>query len=120
MNIGRKIKRLRELKHFSQEYMAEKLNMKTQSSYSKLEASNDVPYSKLEQIASLLGVKPEDIITFNEGMVFNLMNNKKASGLVINNQLPKNERKIYDEYIVSLRKEIEHLKIMVDKLLPKK
>ncbi|MDR0802540.1 MAG: helix-turn-helix domain-containing protein, partial [Fluviicola sp.] len=36
MHVGQKIKKLRELKNFTQEYMANRLEM-TQPSYSKIE-----------------------------------------------------------------------------------
>jgi len=45
LHIGQKIKKLRELKNLTQEYMAEQLGMKNQSSYSKLESGEtDIPY----------------------------------------------------------------------------
>ncbi len=119
MNLGQKIKKLRELKDYTQQYVAEKLEI-TQSSYSKLETGTvDIPFSKLEEIATALGISVEDIISFNENMVFNIKNNKKANGLVIN-QISQNEKKLYDEYIESLKVENSYLKNMIDKLLDKK
>jgi transcriptional regulator with XRE-family HTH domain len=115
LHIGQKIKKLRELKNLTQEYMADELGMKNQSSYSKLESGKtDIPYSRLEQISNLLGLNPEDVIMCNEHIVFNVMNNKKGNGLVIN-QISKNEKKLYDDYIEALKREITYLRSMLKK-----
>lgn len=120
MHIGQKIKKLRELKNLTQEYMAEQLGMKNQSSYSKLESGEtDIPYSRLEQISNLLGLNPEDVIVFNEHIVFNVMNNKKGNGLVIN-QISKNEKRLYDECIDALKRENKYLRSMLKKQINKK
>ncbi|HEX7414614.1 MAG TPA: helix-turn-helix transcriptional regulator [Bacteroidia bacterium] len=118
MNIGKKIKQIRELKCYTQEFCAEKLGL-TQSGYSKIELGTvDLPFSKLEEIASILDVSLENIIGFNEGMIFNLKNNKKANGYVIN-QISQHEKKIYDEYIEALKAENSYLKKTIDKLIDK-
>lgn len=116
MNLGQKIKKLRELKNLTQEFVASEIGM-NQGSYCKIESgATDIPFSKLVQIASILGLQPEDIISFNEKMVFNIMHNKKASGLTIN-QVSLNEKKLYEEYIQTLKSEITYLKGAMDKLL---
>ena len=95
-----------------------------QSSYSKIETGEtDISYSRLEKIASVLGMKPEDVVSFNEQMVFNVMNNQNGqNGLVINNsnQLPTNEKSLYDNQINTLKEEIAYLKSLLDKLMNKK
>lgn len=119
MKLSSNLKSLRNLKNYSQEYMADKLGI-TQSAYSKMEVGSvDIPFSKLEEIATVLGLTVEDIIGFNEKIIFNLKNNKKANGLVIN-QMSANEKKVYQEYIESLKIENSYLKTMIDKLLNKK
>jgi transcriptional regulator with XRE-family HTH domain len=118
MKLGKKIKKLRELKNFTQEHVAEKISM-TQSNYSKVENDTvDITFSKLMEISSVLGLSVEDIIGFNESLVFNLRNNRKANGLVIN-QISPNEKKVYDEYIGTLKTENAYLKMMIKKLLSK-
>jgi len=117
MVLGQKIKKLRELKNFSQEHMADELGL-TQGAYSKIETGEtDVPYTRLEQIAKILGIRPEDIIAFNEHMVFNVMHNQTGNGLVIHNQISQSEKKLYEDIIEGLKKEVEHLKSVLDKLL---
>lgn len=116
MVIGQKIKKLRELKNLTQEHMASQLGL-TQSTYSKLETGEiDVPYSRLEDISKILGLKPEDIIAFNEHMVFNVMHNETGNGLVIH-QISPNEQKLYEGQISTLKEEIKHLTLILDKVL---
>ncbi len=119
MHIGQKIKKLRELKNFTQTHLAQELGV-TQSAYSKIElGESEVTYSKLEKISEVLGMKPEDVISFNESMVFNVMhNNNGHNGFVINNNnITDNERKLYENQIKFLLDEVTHLKEMLTKLL---
>lgn len=104
------------MRNLTQEHVAGKLGM-TQSAYSKVEnEGTDISVKRLEQIADLFGMLPEELIGFNESMVFNLSNNKKASGLVIN-QMSSNERKVYEDHIITLKNEISHLKQVMNKVL---
>lgn len=106
--------------------MAEKLGI-TQGNYSKMELGKlDIPFSKLEEISKILGLGVVDVVSFNENIVFNLKDNKKANGLVIN-QVSPSEEKLYKDYIESLKAEITQLKQIIahqkqtiDKLLNKK
>jgi transcriptional regulator with XRE-family HTH domain len=118
MHIGQKIKKLRELKNLTQSHLADELGL-TQSAYSKMEqGETEVSYSRLEKIASVLGMKPEELIAFNESMVFNVMHNQTGQGFVIsNNAISDGERKLYDEQINLLKTEINYLKQLVEKLL---
>jgi transcriptional regulator with XRE-family HTH domain len=122
MHIGQKIRKLRELKNLTQSHMAQQLGL-TQSSYSKLElGESEVPYSRLERIADVMGLKPEDIVSFNEQMVFNIMNNPNGGNVFSNvyqKALTDNERKLYDEQIFNLKEEIIYLKSIIEKLLGK-
>ena len=121
MILGHKIKKLRELKNLTQEHMATALGM-NQSAYSKIESgASDVSYTKLEKIASILELKLEDVLSFNEQMVFNVMNNLNGqNGLVINNSISENEKALYVEQINSLKEEVAHLKKILDKVLTAK
>jgi transcriptional regulator with XRE-family HTH domain len=119
MHIGQKIKKLRELKNLTQTHMAQELSV-TQSAYSKMElGESEVTYGRLEKISSVLGMKPEDVITFNESMVFNVMNNQNGGNVFgdINNSISENERKLYQDQIDILKEEVAHLKEMLAKIL---
>jgi transcriptional regulator with XRE-family HTH domain len=60
LHIGQKIKKLRELKNFTQSHVATELGI-TQSAYSKIElGETEVSYSKLNKIAEVFGMSPEE------------------------------------------------------------
>ena len=114
--LGQKIKKIRELKNLTQDHLATELGL-TQSAYSKMESGEvDIPYSRLEQIAKALEVKPEDIITFNEHIVFNVMHNQPANDMIVYQSLA-GEKKLYEENIKQLQEENAYLKSILDKVL---
>jgi transcriptional regulator with XRE-family HTH domain len=117
-NIGKKIRMLRELRNLTQEHMAGVLGV-TQSAYSRMEiGETEITYSKLARIATEIGMKPEDIISFSESMVFNVMNNQTGNGLVIQNNHPTNEeRELFKQQIETLKNEVDYLKKIVDNLM---
>jgi transcriptional regulator with XRE-family HTH domain len=118
LNIGTKIKKLRELKNLTQEHMASVIGV-TQSAYSRMElGETEITYSKLARIAGELGMKPEDVIAFNESMVFTVMHNQTGNGLIIqNNTLVNEERDLYKLQIETLKEEVAYLKKIIDNLL---
>lgn len=78
-NLGNKIKKLRELRNYSQEYMAENLGL-SQSAYSKLETDQtELSYNRLNKIAELLQVSISDIENFDEKVIFNITNNDHST-----------------------------------------
>ena len=118
LNIGTKIKKLRELKNLTQEHMASVIGI-TQSAYSRMElGETEITYSKLARIAGELGMKPEEVIAFNESMVFKVMHNQTGNGLIIqNNTLNNEERELYKQQIETLKEEVAYLKKIIDNLL---
>ncbi|WP_259016587.1 helix-turn-helix domain-containing protein [Emticicia fluvialis] len=120
MEIGTKIKKLRELKNFTQEHVANSLSM-TPSGYGKIERNEtEVSYHKLEKIAEVLGIKVEDIINFNESMVFNVMHNQTGNGYVVNHiSTSENEKSLYELIISQQKEEIENLRKIIEKLQDK-
>lgn len=117
LRIGQKIKKLRELKNLTQEHMAEVIGL-SQSAYSRIELGDtEVTYSKLERISQELGMRPEEVIAFNESMVFNVMHNQTGNGLVIQNS--DIERQLFEQQIALLKEENAHLKTIIEKLLAK-
>jgi transcriptional regulator with XRE-family HTH domain len=118
LNIGHKIKKLRELKNLTQEHMANSIGI-SQGAYSRMElGETEITYSKLEKISEELGLKPEEIIAFNESVVFNVMNNQTGTGLVINNsQVSDGEKNLYEQQILLLKEENTHLKKVIEGLI---
>ncbi len=84
-SVGNKLKKLRELRNFTQAHIAEQLGI-SQSSYSTIESGEqDITLSRLEEISKLLGMRVEDVIAFDEKMVFNISNSKNGVGYVHQN-----------------------------------
>lgn len=66
INVGENIKKLRELKGLSREYVAEKLDLHL-TSYGNIErGQSDITVNKLFRIAEVLQVNPSDIIVFTD------------------------------------------------------
>ncbi len=119
INIGQKIKKIRELRNFTQQHMAQELGV-TQSAYSKMEmGESDITYKKLEHISSILGIPVDEIVTFNDQMVFNVMHNQTGNGLVVNKGISDQERALYEDQIQFLKEQNEYLKRMLEKVLEK-
>jgi transcriptional regulator with XRE-family HTH domain len=120
MQVGQKIKKLRELRNYTQAHMADELGL-TQGAYSKIElGESEISLSRLEKIAAILNLKPEEIIAFNEQMVFNVMNNQNGGnvfGDINNNGLSEQERRLYQDQIQLLKDEVAYLKQMLEKVL---
>ena len=117
LHIGQKIKKLRELKNFTQSHVANELGI-TQSAYSKIElGETEVSYSKLTRIAEIFGMSPEEIVSFNEQMIFNIMHNQTGNGFVINKGVSENEKRLYEDQIAQLKSENTYLKRVLDKML---
>ena len=115
MLIGNKIKKLRELKNFTQEYMAEKLEI-SQSNYSRIESDElDLPLSRLSQIADILEIKLSDLIEFDAKYFFNNVHAQTINGN-INNNISQNEKKLYEEQIELLKGEVAYLKEIIELL----
>ncbi|KAB7731621.1 helix-turn-helix domain-containing protein [Rudanella paleaurantiibacter] len=66
MHTGEKIRKLRELKDMKQDIMADRLGI-SRPAYSDIErGKTQVSNARLKQIADILEVKPEDILSFGE------------------------------------------------------
>jgi transcriptional regulator with XRE-family HTH domain len=91
----------------------------SQGAYSRMELGDtDISYTKLERISEELGMKPEEIIAFNESLVFNVMNNQTGNGLVINNnQISEEDKNLYIQQVNLLKEENAYLKKVIDGLL---
>jgi len=73
LNLAERIKFMRTFYGWSQEQMAEKLQLAT-SSYAKIErGQSDVTFSKLQQIAKVFGIELSDLFKLNEKNVFNII-----------------------------------------------
>ncbi len=72
--VYKNIKKIRELKNLTREYVADELKMST-SGYGKIERGEvDLTISKLVKIAKVLGVSLEFIFKFDVATFFNQSN----------------------------------------------
>lgn len=114
--IAAKIKKVREIKGFSQDYLAEKLGI-SQSAYSRIEKNEiNITLEKLDKIAGILEIPTLDLINFNE---HNIFNNCNLSGNFGNNStynaISDETRKLYEERIKQLEKENDFLRKIIEK-----
>jgi len=108
MSIGNNIKKLRELKNYTQAYMADELRLSL-SGYGKIERDEtEITLSRLKEIAEILETDYSTILNFDEKHVFNFNNNQQANGIVHNQHL--NDKTAWQELVSQLRDEISFLR----------
>lgn len=129
MKIGEKVRKIRLLRDFKQETLAEKLGITTQA-YSKLERDDTkMDTNRLMQIAEILGVSVEDIEKFDDKNLFilNESENGQGSYFIVNNYgESENLLKLFEqmtaqqkEIIAQQREEIIFLREQLAKFLTK-
>lgn len=84
--VAENIKKFRELKNLTREFVAAELDMSL-SGYAKIErGETDISLGKLERIATVLGVDVAQILSFDASQVFNISNNTNVNaGMKANN-----------------------------------
>lgn len=109
-----KIKQIRELKNFTQEYMAQQLGFSTRA-YSKIETGEtQLTINRLNEISSILGVTPIEILGFDDKQVFN--NCKQHGNIGINHiNMPEKLIEQYKDTIKSLKEQIALMKLLLDR-----
>ncbi len=117
MNVGEKIKKLRELKNFTQQYMADQLELSL-SGYGKIERNDtDISISKLEKIAKILHTDINTILSFDEKHIFNISENKQANISMRDQHI--NQMELIEKITQQYKDEIARLNEIIDKLLKK-
>jgi transcriptional regulator with XRE-family HTH domain len=88
MQLGNKIRKIRDLKGLKQEDIAEKLNITAQA-YGKIERNETkLDVDRLAQIAEILGMTPDDVQNFDDKNMFvNLQECQNSQGtyFIVNN-----------------------------------
>jgi len=108
-SIGQKIRKIRELKGIKQEVMAEQLDI-SQQSYSNIESDKtDIAFSKIEKIAEIFQMRAEDIVCFDEKVIFNNFASNQANQAYIINVVSEKERELYEKTIQLLEDKIKYL-----------
>ncbi|OOF84231.1 transcriptional regulator [Rodentibacter ratti] len=110
MNVNEKIRMVREINHWSQEEMAEKMSMST-NGYAKIErGETKLSLHKLEQIANIFNIDVLELMNMDGKGVLFLMNENASN----TNYYGNNE---------NLTAEIEKLKLIIthkDEILAQK
>jgi transcriptional regulator with XRE-family HTH domain len=123
LEIGNNIRRIREIKNYTQEAVADMVGMSV-SAYGDIErGKSDVNFTRLGEIAAALEVKPEEIVTFGS-VTYNNTINDGQHGVnnqgTVNNNIPENmmllERVVFDKMMKDKDEEIAFLRKQVDKL----
>ena len=104
MNTEQKIKNIRELKDFTQEYMAEQLGI-TQAAYSKIETGQTkLTPNKISDIAEIFDMDASDLMAYDMQKYFNSFNNVKVSNNGSTITQDETIKNLYDE-VVALHKD---------------
>jgi transcriptional regulator with XRE-family HTH domain len=131
MDIGDKIRKVRELKGYKQEYVADKVGLSV-TAYGNIERNDSsLTFERLEQIAEVLEVTVQDILNipeqFNVHSIVNSQVGFSQSGFNYyankNDEHENSETQVYKESIQHLQNEIEYLRqqnIQLIELLNKK
>jgi transcriptional regulator with XRE-family HTH domain len=113
MEIGTKIRKIREIKEFSQENMAEALGLSV-TGYGKIERNEvSVTVDRLLKISEVLNVPVETIIGFDDNVAFNNFNNK-VEWQVGHYMMPVEMKKLYEDKIRLLEEKVEYLQIQLN------
>lgn len=112
---GEKIRKIRTLKGFSQEYMSEKLKI-SQPAYSDIENNKTkIGIDTIKQIATVFDVATDDLINFDESQILNNTFNENAQGFFnvkkIINECFEFERDAYKEQIKLLKEELKFYRV---------
>jgi transcriptional regulator with XRE-family HTH domain len=107
-----KLKQLRELKNYTQEYMAQQLGLSTRA-YSKIETGEtQLTINRLNEISSILGIDPIEALGFDHQNVFN--NCTQEGNIGINHiNIPDKLIEQYEKRIEQLESEVMFLRVLV-------
>lgn len=122
--VGQKIRKVRELKGFSQEYVAKQLNI-TQKSYSNIElGKTKLDFERLDQISEVLEIDPLNILTFDEQILFNNYHQAQMGsfsvyyGAKLEGQGKDQEKRIeqMEKELQAIREEVKFLRGLIQNL----
>ena len=96
--------------------MADRLNI-SQQSYSNIESGKvDVPYSRVEEIAAVFEIKPEELVSFDEKYILNNYgDNHQQVATKIENYFPEKLQQLYEDKIKLLEDKIQLMELLHQK-----
>ena len=117
MKVGENLRKIRELKGYSQEYMAKTLDT-SQRNYSRIEKNEvELTLNKLSKISSILKVTPQQIMGFDDQIIFNNQGAAYGATNQTNYNFSDEERKQYLSQIDHLKGEVLFLRNQLEKAL---
>jgi transcriptional regulator with XRE-family HTH domain len=106
-HVGSRIKKLREAKNFTQEFMANNLKI-SQNSYSRIETENvKLTTERLKEIAQILDVPAEFILT-NEAPNFSVNNSTVDKYYGFIEHLHEDQKELFQKSIQILEDQLKH------------
>lgn len=106
---GNKIRTIRTLRGFSQEFMSEKLGIDP-SKYSRIENnSQKLTAELLDKISSLLGVSTADIVSPEPLVIQNTASNLGTQGIGHIEHFYSDQKEVYEKLIETQKEEILRL-----------
>ena len=119
INIGQNIRKIRELKGYSQEFLASELEI-SQRQLSRIENNeSDISVSKLENISKILEVSLNQILGFDERFIFQHCENAYGANHQNNYAFSEKEREQYEKRISHLEEEITYLREQLNSIISK-
>ncbi|GIQ60715.1 helix-turn-helix domain-containing protein [Flavobacterium collinsii] len=116
--IGENVRKIRIIKGYSQQYIADLLEM-SQAGYSDMETGKTkINLDKLQKIAQILKLDLSYIIDFHENKIFSSNHNnlvKSEEEINVIKSLFEKERELYKEQISTLKSEVVYLRNKLDK-----
>jgi transcriptional regulator with XRE-family HTH domain len=106
-----KIKQIRELKNFTQDYVAAKLGLSTRA-YSKIETGEtQLTINRLNEISKILEIEPMEVLGFDDTKIFNI-NHSTGNNCYNNIFFPEKLVQQYEDTIQALKEQIKLLKLL--------
>ncbi|GMV77647.1 MAG: hypothetical protein AMXMBFR79_07820 [Chitinophagaceae bacterium] len=114
--VGNKIKIIREIKNYTQEYMASELNI-SQNAYSRIELNKTKLTTALaEKIADILEISLADLLS-KDNPIITFSNNTIDKNFGYINNHYESQKELYENTITLLQKELTDAKEREERLL---
>ncbi len=116
MKTANKIRRIRNEKGFSQDYMSIQLGI-SQKTYRRIEnGESKIDIDRLQAISKILEVDPMELIDKEEMPIFNNFHQQGGNANIYVQALSEKEKKLYDDRLKHLESEILFLRDLLNKL----
>ncbi|MFV0531840.1 MAG: helix-turn-helix domain-containing protein [Flavobacteriales bacterium] len=114
ITLGKNIKKYRELKGYSQEYMAHELDI-TQANYAKMENNSiKITVDRLLKIALLLETDIAELLEMKKQTIYNQSDNQTANAFGSVQNLYQENKEVYEKLIQAKDEQITLLKEQID------